>query len=247
MKKINYTLVLLAAVCLLCGGCGEDSDSKINSFNDLNETQKEDKEQLTQSPEMSDTYIEPSDTPVIVSEEPTATPVDDSWKAAYKDYLLNFNIESAEKPMFSFEYIDEDDIPELVIILGYSHVGGRTSIITYYNGAISEAGEIGSYGVYCFEEKHNWVESDGLSKGCYYYNFAKINNGKLETVHNFFDNSESGESSIYYEYDGQAVSKEDYDAKLEEADAGRNIIRREYSDYFEITESNINEQLEKFN
>lgn len=240
-KKLGLFVLFLSVCMFSFCSCGVEE-------NDLSQEQLDEQSKLPKESEMSDgeKVIESSAIPEETSGDPSEKPRDDAWKAAYKDYLLKFDKDSEESPVFSFEYIDRDDIPELVIILGNSHVGGNTLIVNYNNGSLSEAGRIGHYGFFLFEEKNNWIESDDLSRGCYYYNFATINNGKLEVVHSFYDNSDSDETQIYYEYNGQKLSKEEYNAKLQEVQAGRNMIRREHTDYFEITESNIDEQLARF-
>ena len=159
-------------------------------------------------------------------------PVD--WKTLYKNQLLEYTSQVGYK--FGLLYIDEDDIPELVVT--QTALGpGTGSLYTIYDGKIKSIGSVSAYGTFYYKEKGNLMMGYSLRQGYNSTGFTSIIDGEREYVHTFSDNSLSGESTIVYKMDDQEISKSEYDQKLNELQQGMSVS--EFSSLPDVTDANI--------
>lgn len=181
---------------------------------------------------------------VAVTEENVIKLLGTDWQKAYWNYLTDYVKKSGNSSdKFSFEYIDEDDVPELVID-GY--VGWNSfPVYCYYNGNVVELGKWGAYGTLVYAYKANLIEGYSMRKGIESFAFSGILDGKTEYVHSFSNNAEALPSKVEYTYNQQPVTKSEYEARLEEVKSGKTWITRDNSDFSAITNANIFAELTK--
>lgn len=159
-------------------------------------------------------------------------PVDleiEDWEAAYISYLSYLNgLEHADRYTYSLIYVDKDEIPELVVDTGYEAGGCR--IVTFHDGILDEW-QSDRLNVTYIEKGNLICNSDG-NMGYYYHNVYTIQDGKWRFVEGGqwgdgpggiqFDENENwlvvhywnGENEDAEWWSGDKVSKEEYDARL---------------------------------
>ena len=103
-----------------------------------------------------------------------------SWKRTYKEYLLNICSSDPRASYLNFilRYIDNDDIPELLISSGDFH-NSTVTIVTYSNGELNEYDGLGSYGELYFEERSNQFFATYSGMGVFDLTCYYINNGTI--------------------------------------------------------------------
>lgn len=119
---------------------------------------------------------------------------------------------------FRLAYIDDDDIPELLLMRDYSHAAG-VWVYTCENGRVVEVGEFGSFGNMQYLENEGMIFSGFYNMGEGFSVFCKLENGKAEKIREF--HQVDGEAFMepiesVYEIDGVTVSEEEYNAKYNE-------------------------------
>ena len=156
------------------------------------------------------------------------------WKALYKEFLSGYTSQMGYK--FGLLYIDEGDVPELVItqtIIG----NGSGTLYTIYNGEVKDVGGVSAYGTFYYKEKGNLMMGYSLRQGYNSTGFTSIIDGQREYVHTFFDNSLSGENPVVYKMDDQEISKSEYDQKIKDLQQGMTVC--DFSTLPDITDANI--------
>ncbi len=168
---------------------------------------------------------------------------------AYAAFLSTYTADTGQDPTFTTVYIDQDDIPELLIFDGSWHgAGGR--VHTYYNGAVAFIGEYGEYGSFRFYEKKNVMEDLYFWNGMksWHHSWHSIRDGKEYVIissdgYNDYDN----ESNNKYSINNELVSEEAYDKAWEVATSPYNIVEEatmiQFNECHKLTQSNINSLL----
>lgn len=163
------------------------------------------------------------------------------WKNAYIEVLSNLNQSSAR---FMTAYIDEDDIPELVVAYDSSHVAG-CEIYTYCEGKVSKLesentnGEFGSSGEILYLPHKNLFNSRYYGTGSNSDSLFRISNGsaQLECAlqHNdYFTNVRV----IEFKIDGIEKSENEYWDKYHSYEID-SMVSANYDDMVEVSSTNI--------
>lgn len=165
-------------------------------------------------------------------------------KAAESDKAVNAYCDFMEQRMlhewhFALAYIDEDDIPELIIADGNYHAASA-SIYTYAGGEIKEVGSAGSWGRFDFAPQKNSVASYYSNMGEYIATFFNIKDGVFEQVKYFYDDHGTrGYSSdiTTYKIDDNEVLEEEYYTELERMKTECIYVTVGYDNGFVVGES----------
>lgn len=214
-----------------------DSDSSIfkNKSDNNNESTEEDSAR-----EATEATVEPTPT---AEPAPTAVP-EQVWKSAYRQFLENYS-DSQANPVFGLIYIDDDEIPELVIIGGQAHFDGA-DIYTIYNDQVTKVNgdySYGEYGSFSYAPKENRIFSGYMNHGYTTSNFYSIVDGKNNKIASFSDDLENvGEDMAEYKYNDATVSYEEYKAVNDSLYV--NMQTFGYTDCVPVTSENINRQLQ---
>lgn len=111
------------------------------------------------------------------------------YMEAYYDFLLRYwkayMKNSYSKGRFVLAYIDEDDIPELLIIEMPCHATS-VSVYTYYDGKVKELGAYGSTGRMRFVDGKGMIENYYRGSGLQYSAYYQINDGQEQKLCEFF-------------------------------------------------------------
>lgn len=173
--------------------------------------------------------------------------MDVPYVRAYYDFLTEYakdNLPDAKKiPKFDLIYIDNDDIPELLILEDDCHAAG-VKVYSYYDGEVVEIGDFGSFGKMQYVEKEGLIFSHFMGQGDASSDFLKMEDGKAELLfylHSYPDCNDRLKD--LYEIDNVSVSEEVFNEKWKELYEDRDFIFIGYEDGIPINETNLKEAL----
>lgn len=199
MKKQLLTITLagtLAAGMLAgCAGDSNDAEDK-NDSAEISSAEQTDKE----------------DTEGAVSEEDVKYMVENEVIPAYEAYVKEIAMSTSQQP-YSFIYLNEDAIPELVV-QGDCEASGNM-ICTYINNEVVALQTSRLHFTYI--PKQNLLNNSGGNMGVYYdriysiadKDFALVNDGKWTEEYD-----DDYKVLFEYSWNGQAVSSDEYNNYL---------------------------------
>lgn len=144
-----------------------------------------------------------------------------SWAEAYYEFLEKELKDDSAKIIptgFRLVYIDDDDVPELLIMEDSSHASGAR-VCTYYQNKVVEIGAFGSSGEMLYVEKQGKIFSYYAGFGEEYFRYFVLEGGKAEEIgyfHSYPDLNYDDYSVTLYEIDGKSVTEKLYNEKLDE-------------------------------
>lgn len=145
------------------------------------------------------------------------------YPRAYADILSEkLKSDKYAHSSFSLVYIDNNDIPELVIGINDSHAAGA-EVYTYvdgqiiqlsryfesdYNSGVSEV--FGEFGSILYREREGLLTSQYWGMGCEYITVYRLENGRLSEAVTLTGAEESPNTTVIYEINGNAVDRDTY-------------------------------------
>jgi hypothetical protein len=149
-----------------------------------------------------------------------------SWNEAYLAYLDESMPEEISDMSFALIYVDDDDVPELVVDTGFE--AGGCQILSYYDGTVRVLQTSRLYFTY-IEKSGLLCNSEG-HMGYYYDYVLKLDKGqwKNELLGDYYEldenatedmyNEETGRfRTLHYTIDGEETDEETYMVRLREA------------------------------
>ena len=246
-KKVLCTLLTLF-VSIVLTACGTKEAEEQNIEPILAEENTE--------PVVEEENIVPTAEEMVSETENTEAEIKEdisyeSWQEAYEDFLLSYQPEhvgsaSKEEPHFNLAYVDEDDIPELIIIDGLAH-GHGGNVYTWYEGKVVYIGLYGQYGGFSYLDKENLIHHAYDGAGVDYSGFYKIEDGS-ETELAFFstrwsaysdEESSTEEVSKTYYIDNEEVTEAEYDKQRNLYPEYGMFTSMTYHDSYPIDESTL--------
>lgn len=176
----------------------------------------------------------------IISEENNTI---SDWKSAYIEVLSNLNNSSAR---FTTAYIDEDDIPELIVAYNSSHAAG-CEIYTYYDGKVSKLeanstnGEFGfgSSGEILYLPYKNLFDSRYYGMGSNSDSLYRINNGNAQSECNLqYNDYFTTVRVIEFKIDGIEKNENEYWDKYNSYEIN-SMVSANYDDMIEVNSTDI--------
>lgn len=158
------------------------------------------------------------------------------------------NAPSSWKPSFALAYIDNDDIPELLVCGSGSHVS-LTDIYFYKNGKVVKQEMGTAYGTFRFSPRTGMLWRWDLSSGYESQSFGTLGASGYQSTIYFSSNggAVANASDIKYWIREQEVSESRYDRELKKAQDAYKWVQFAYgssTDSFRASSSNINGMLE---
>ncbi|MDE6750934.1 MAG: hypothetical protein K2K21_17995 [Lachnospiraceae bacterium] len=259
MKKIRM-LGIIISICLLLEGCGESNDNKGVS---QQETQPE--EMVTEyalegvesgkDAELSENEIRSEDEIEQTAEEAEkeeASADEVSWPyvpymTAYRRFLESYMEENKENIYTQWArvilaFIDDDNVPELLLIEDNSHAAG-VNVYTYYQGSVIELGNFGSRGSIQYVERGGMILSAFTGMGECDSAFYQVRDGEAKLVCSLMSYEQPDGLYELYEVDGVSVTEEAHNKKFEELYDKYEYEVIGYDDAFAIQESEITDLL----
>lgn len=199
MSRKTWFWVMSAVICLAFTSCTKQAGDPSSVGMTYNERK-------TESPEHS-----------AEAGQRIAGDTEDSWKRAYIDYIASCNPEGIDS--FDLIYLDQDDIPELVIIGKYSGYG--SIILNYADGKVHDTNL--SRLQFSYIERENLLLNYGGVTGVYFDYIFSIIDGELTEIATgdyeimyVEEAEEDGEEVTVYQYmwNHKMVSEEEYNQEL---------------------------------
>ena len=225
MKKRYYFTLIAVPILLTLSGCN-------NSVN-----QAEDSTFETEGLSVAEAYTEESETiseseEITLSTEETIKKIQtdykpEPWETAYADYIDSMWEGEEPDPYFNFSliYLDNDDIPELFIKTS-SEAGGEI-VLTYYDNEIKEQhlSRIGS----TYIERSGLIYTNTGHQGVYPVEIKSLENGEFSVIGSgekmfrssmesgaLYELDEEGNPISDYTWEGETVTEEEFNSKIDE-------------------------------
>ena len=147
-----------------------------------------------------------------------------SWEEGYLAYLNDSAKEQGGDYSYALIYIDDDDVPELVVDTGFE--AGGCQILSYYDGTVTVFQTNRLYFTY-IEKSGLLCNSEG-HMGYYYDNVYALKDGKWKIIFegNYYEFDENAESdydeetgryrTLHYEINGEELDEKTYLERLDE-------------------------------
>ena len=218
MKKNIITIVLVGIIVLPIYGCGNKGKEIVESLEAIEATLEE-SEETYRTPEQTETQQAEDDkgTDLIYIIEPELTPDNtyemQDWQAAYIEYIEGF--ERKGSCYYSLIYVDEDDIPELVIDTRGEADG--CFLVTFHNGVTDVLQTVRRE--FTYMEKKNLLLNSSGNTGFYFDYIHSIENGKwVYLTGGEYREDHENQTEYYveylYEWEGKSVDEEEYKEKI---------------------------------
>lgn len=167
-------------------------------------------------------YITTKDMQTSTIAETTAKEQADNWKTAYNKYLKTVYDDCVaegdyvDMMSFGFGYINNDDIPELLIAEGTAQAS-MVRVSTYVDGKVVEVGRYGSVGSFEYIEKGCFIASSRYGHGNHSgVLYEMYDDGTSEEVFSFFTTLPSDDGSYTCEINDQKVSSDEFEESFGE-------------------------------
>lgn len=251
MKKYLFA-ALIAAVCVSAAACTA-SPAEVPDDNAGTEQSIAAEESETAS-EAEDAALPEEDEAGTSAEEPEEeVPAEDSeedadpdkaWKDTYAAALWIYASGElyTSECRFSLAYIDEDDIPELLIHQGSDHACG-VEIYAYLDGGLVNVSTedtpaaFGVYGSLSYAEKGNRIASNYRAMGEHTCDMYTLDDRHAAVLtRSYFDNEDNADEASVYQIDGADVSAEEYHTAFDADNA--DLALADYENAYEFTSEN---------
>ncbi len=188
MKKI-IALILTAGILLSLCACGQGG-SKIET-EPTEETVLSTEEQSVTTEAQSETETETeAETKAETTTEAKQKISPEECKAAYKAFLKDYITDNKvvddtdEGPKFALIYLDDDNIPELVIPQGHFH-GAKCELYCYDGKEVKLLGEYGSWGGFGYRPESGVFSAGFINQGGESTTYYKFENGAVTELGTF--------------------------------------------------------------
>ena len=241
MKKV-LCLVFAFILCLLLAACGTDkTDTQATEKTaavqaEITETQNDVSEKIPET-EVNNEKKE--------SGQPDASAVDKGeWIKAYRDVLLSLDKQDIElydqSPKFCLCYIDDNDVPELVISLGDFHAAG-CYVFTFADGRALNLGPFGEFGAITYIEKSGLIIDRLGNNGYFVETYYRLDGGALDSALDFEIETLDGEK---YMSDGKEITKAQYDSLVSKLTGGAKTVSSPgYEKCFPVSQESVDNNL----
>lgn len=175
-------------------------------------------------------------------------PLETNALAAYADFLRSYSSSSRyAKPVFQLIYVDDDDIPELIIAEDNTHASGA-SIYTFYEGAVTLLDQFGCYGTCQYSRRNNLIQYADTHTGTVIHMYWSIQDGRAVLRKKFTAEAAdaSYETLSNFRIDDQPVTESVYRQELTAVTAGKAFTDAGFYTGVLITEENIKNMLEAY-
>ncbi len=221
MKKI-YVYCLTVGIAFLCSACG--SKAYVNSPDSSEVSMEDSSESIVES----STYISSEDvkeTTVFDAEGPAINANDNtengSYAENYKDLINRIEQEddNSDNYKYSLIYLDEDDVPELVV----DYTGYYLSVYTYKDGEVVEQMDKCGYGVggcvgYEYAPYKNSIRTFGHGTEDYGTNLYVIKDNELFLAYSITCYYDS-EKTEYTNNTEEQLSNDELESRFKKIDA----------------------------
>lgn len=243
MKK-RWILGIILVICLLLEGCSTGNEKTGVS---LQESKPEEAvaESASEGGE-SEKYAEQTEKDAEEEAPAEEAPAEEvswsgvSYMTAYWQFLKAYVEENkfAYMARVALAFIDDDNIPELLLIEDNSHATG-VKVYTYDQESVIELGEFGSMGSMQYVERGGMILGTFTAGGEFDDNFFRVESGEAKPVCSLMSYQPPDGRPEVYEIDGVSVTEEVYNKKWEELYDTAEFVVVGYDDALAIRESEL--------
>ena len=169
-----------------------------------------------------------------------------SYMGAYRRFLESYVEENeyTQSARIVLAYIDDDNVPELLLIEDCIHPA-MVNVYAYYQESVIELGEFGSFGSMQYVERGGNIFSGWSGMGEGVSNFYRVEDGEAKLICSIRSYEPFDGSLKTYEIDGVSAAEEEYDKKWEELYDTYEYTTISYDNAFAIQESEIKDVLDE--
>ena len=171
-----------------------------------------------------------------------------SYAQAYLEFLTEYAQNSkdgkGQGARFSLVFVDDNDIPELLLMEDDCHAEG-VKVYTYYQDQVVELGSFGSSGLMQYVERAGLIFSHYMGHGESDNDFFEIKEGQAVLICNMHSTPyrKNGIDTSLYEIDGVAVNEKTYRARWKALYEDQDYILIGYKDGTPVEEAAESELL----
>ena len=151
----------------------------------------------------------------------------DGWRKAYIEFLEGYHGEYSEfnEEKVFLGYVDDNDVPELFISEGSSHVCDA-QVYTFENNIVTKLCEMGSFGRVRYIERQGFICGSYTGMGVSTFWVYSLENGKIQELYNAFTNEGCGLENLTVEININEidVTSEELDEFLESYFGEKSIL-----------------------
>lgn len=214
----------LLAASMMLTACGSSAADKTAGGATEQPGEESKAEEVSEQP-ADNTQDTVTDTAASAGMDTSAAAGDDrAWAEAYLDYLDKDQTEDEPAKYYSLIYVDDDDIPELVVDTGFE--AGGCQILTWHGGLLDVLQTSRLYFQYI--ERGNLLDNCDGHMGYYYDLVYTIHDGRWVQIFNgeyseFAEDSDPDEDydeelgrwdTLYYSVNGKETDKDTYYKEL---------------------------------
>lgn len=245
MKKIT-AFILAAGILLSLCACGNGRSGSVIEAETTEKTVLSTEEQTVAAETQSETETE---TTTEAKTEISPEECRAAYKAFLKDYIKDNNIvdDTDEGPKFALIYLDEDNVPELVIPQGHFHAA-KCELYCYDGKEVKLLGEYGSWGGFGYRPESGVFTVGFVNQGGEETTYYKLENGAVTELGTFYselkkwDMDPTVPENYNYFINEKPVTYEDYSNKegeIREKYELEKMINTSTQEAYNLTESGL--------
>ncbi|MDE6883243.1 MAG: hypothetical protein K2P48_09030 [Lachnospiraceae bacterium] len=178
------------------------------------------------------------------SEDMQQAPYARAYLEFLTEYVQNSKDGKGQGARFSLAFVDDDDIPELLLMEDDCHAEG-VKVFTYYQDQVVELGAFGSSGLMQYVERAGLIFSHYMGHGESDNDFFEIKEGQAVLICNMHSTPyrKNGIDANLYEIDGVAVNEKTYRARWKALYEDQDYVLIGYKDGTPVEEAAESELL----
>ena len=178
------------------------------------------------------------------SEDMQQAPYAQAYLEFLTEYAQNSKDGKGQGARFSLVFVDDNDIPELLMMEDDCHSKG-VKVYTYYQDQVVELGAFGSFGLMQYVERAGLIFSNYKGHGESDNDFFEIKEGQAVLICNMHStpHRKNGIDTSLYEIDGVAVNEKTYRARWKALYEDQDYVLIGYKDGTPVEEAAESEWL----
>ena len=178
------------------------------------------------------------------SEDMQQAPYAQAYLEFLTEYAQNSKDGKGQGARFSLVFVDDNDIPELLLMEDDCHAKG-VKVFTYYQDQVVELGAFGSFGLMQYVERAGLIFSHYMGHGESDNDFFEIKEGQAVLICNMHStpHRKNGIDTSLYEIDGVAVNEKTYRARWKALYEDQDYVLIGYKDGTPVEEAAESEWL----
>lgn len=236
-------MLIILLVCLFLTGCQKEAAAQEDMVSENNVL---DTGSASHGEEETDEALAEPDQTLWEDVSNWEAPYVEAYYEFLQEYVKGCSDEERKHGRFYLAFIDDDEIPELLVIDDDIAAAG-VKVFTYDQEAVVDMGEFGSMGTMRYAEKEGMIVSSFTGMGELYDSYYQMADKEAVLICNTRSYPDYSQDDPYekllYEIDGVLVSEEEYDEKWHEFEKNFEFTTIGYDDGISINEADLKSRL----